>query len=242
VRGGFGRLVEALVRQLREAGGTLACDARVDAVGPAPRGTRLSGPCGAVEAREVVWAAAPPSSATGRSTSFGLLYALLKTSPGGCLPSTGFFPGASVAWLRSGEARWEGAGGLSFPAPGEERSVEGLTPVVLHWPLKLEAGAPVRKGEVADALAGRLGRIVGEEAIVWHEAATPSTLERYTGNPEGAAYGWEQSPERIGGPKRDPGSGGEDGVVLAGHWAGLGGGVIPAAVSGWRAARRLLRG
>jgi phytoene dehydrogenase-like protein len=67
------------------------------------------------------------------------------------------------------------------------------------------------------------------------EAATPSTLEGYTRNRGGAAYGWDQTPglSRL--------RHGIENLHLAGHWGEAGGGVLAAAYSGMRVAARILR-
>ena len=79
---------------------------------------------------------------------------------------------------------------------------------------------------VCPGLSGRL---------VYCEAATPATLERYTRNQGGAAYGWEQTPHvrRLRHGIRN--------LHLAGHWAETGGGVLAAAFSGMQVAARILR-
>jgi len=71
--------------------------------------------------------------------------------------------------------------------------------------------------------------------LAYCEAATPSTLERYTRNRGGAAYGWDQIPylSRV--------RHGIGNLHLAGHWAETGGGVLAAAYSGMRVAARILR-
>jgi phytoene dehydrogenase-like protein len=71
--------------------------------------------------------------------------------------------------------------------------------------------------------------------IVCCEAATPSTLEQYTRNRAGAAFGWEQTPDL---PRIRHGI---SNLHLAGHWGETGGGVLAAAYSGLRAAARILR-
>lgn len=73
------------------------------------------------------------------------------------------------------------------------------------------------------------------ERLTYCEAATPSTLERYTRNKDGAAYGWAQIPHlsRV--------RHGIDNLHLAGHWAETGGGVLAAAYSGMRVAARILK-
>ena len=71
--------------------------------------------------------------------------------------------------------------------------------------------------------------------LVHCEAATPATLERYTRNQRGAAYGWDQIPHvtRVRHGIRN--------LYLAGHWAETGGGVLAAAFSGMQVATRILR-
>jgi phytoene dehydrogenase-like protein len=72
--------------------------------------------------------------------------------------------------------------------------------------------------------------------MTYCEVATPSTLERYTRNRGGAAYGWDQIPylSRV--------RHGISNLHLVGHWAESGGGVLAAAYSGMRIAARILRG
>jgi phytoene dehydrogenase-like protein len=73
------------------------------------------------------------------------------------------------------------------------------------------------------------------QRLVHCEAATPATLERYTRNRGGAAYGWDQVPHlaRV--------RHGICNLHLVGHWAETGGGVLAAAFSGMQVAARILR-
>ncbi|HWU37960.1 MAG TPA: NAD(P)/FAD-dependent oxidoreductase, partial [Candidatus Acidoferrum sp.] len=71
--------------------------------------------------------------------------------------------------------------------------------------------------------------------LVYCGSATPSTLERFTRNRGGAAYGWEQIPH-LSRVRHGIGN-----LHLAGHWAEMGGGVLAAAYSGMRVAARILR-
>lgn len=70
---------------------------------------------------------------------------------------------------------------------------------------------------------------------VYIEAATPATLERYTANFRGAAYGWKPI------PWLRPIKTAVKNLYLAGHWDGLGGGVITATYSGFKTANEILR-
>jgi phytoene dehydrogenase-like protein len=93
-----------------------------------------------------------------------------------------------------------------------------------------------------EALANRVLRMAEKVVpgisggVVCSDAATPSTLERYTRNRGGAAFGWEHTPgfrkEVYGIPN----------LHLAGHWCEVGGGVLAAAYTGVRAANHVLEG
>jgi phytoene dehydrogenase-like protein len=70
--------------------------------------------------------------------------------------------------------------------------------------------------------------------VVHSVAATPATLERYTRNRGGAAFGWEPTP----GFRK--GTGGIPNLHFAGHWGEVGGGVLASAYTGVRAAVRIV--
>ncbi|MDI6759681.1 MAG: NAD(P)/FAD-dependent oxidoreductase [Candidatus Brocadiaceae bacterium] len=71
------------------------------------------------------------------------------------------------------------------------------------------------------------------------EAATPRTLERYTLNSRGAAYGWAVTPEQTGSGRLDHRTP-LDNLFLAGHWTNPGPGVCAVVSSGWRVANLIL--
>ncbi|MCX7114262.1 MAG: NAD(P)/FAD-dependent oxidoreductase [Proteobacteria bacterium] len=71
------------------------------------------------------------------------------------------------------------------------------------------------------------------------EAGSPRTLERYTLNHQGAAYGWAPTPGQIG-PNRPGVRGPLPGLFQAGHWARPGGGVAGVSVSAVLAAQAVL--
>lgn len=72
------------------------------------------------------------------------------------------------------------------------------------------------------------------------EAATPKTLERYTLNSKGAAYGWAVTPDQTW-RERLPHETPIENLYLAGHWTNPGPGVCAVVSSGWRAANLILR-
>lgn len=71
------------------------------------------------------------------------------------------------------------------------------------------------------------------------EAATPKTLERYTLNTDGAAYGWEVSVDQIG-DNRLPHPTPVDNLYLTGHWTRPGPGICAVVSSGWAVANLIM--
>lgn len=101
-----------------------------------------------------------------------------------------------------------------------------------------------RREEFAKTVIGRLRRFIPDidRAIEMQLIATPQTFMKYTGNYQGAMYGWESIPPQIG--LRRFGDRLADRIFLAGHWAGPVGaanyGGIPMVVfSATSAARRV---
>lgn len=76
--------------------------------------------------------------------------------------------------------------------------------------------------------------------ITVSEAATPITLERFTGNYKGAAYGWAHSPDLTGRNRLQPDTPIKE-LYLAGNWTVPGVSTAIAAVSGRRTAELIMR-
>ncbi len=80
-----------------------------------------------------------------------------------------------------------------------------------------------------------IGRSLG-----FYEAASPSTLERYTLNYQGAAFGWAKTPAQMSEiilNKKSP----LRGLYLSGHWANIGFGLPGTCYSGYETAKRMLK-
>lgn len=75
--------------------------------------------------------------------------------------------------------------------------------------------------------------------LILVEAGSPRTLERYTLNQQGAAYGFAPSPEQIG-PNRPGVTSVLPGLYHAGHWTRPGGGVVGVSVSAQLATQAIL--
>ena len=71
------------------------------------------------------------------------------------------------------------------------------------------------------------------------EAATPKTLERYTLNTHGAAYGWAVMVDQIW-ENRLPHETPIDNLYLAGHWTRPGPGITAVVASGWGVANLIM--
>jgi phytoene dehydrogenase-like protein len=69
------------------------------------------------------------------------------------------------------------------------------------------------------------------DALTFADAATPATFQRYTLAEQGAAYGWENTPDQTV-PKRLDYRTPVDGLFLAGHWTHPGTGSIRCLLSG----------
>lgn len=77
------------------------------------------------------------------------------------------------------------------------------------------------------------------DTIEYYEAATPRTMMRYTANPCGSIYGFEQSPNQVGAQRPDIYSG-IPGLYFASAWTKPGGGITPVAKCGYNAACEIL--
>jgi prolycopene isomerase len=97
------------------------------------------------------------------------------------------------------------------------------------------------KEQMLDRLIDRAGQhFVGlKESIVFAEAGTPRTMERYTRNSGGALYGWEISPSQVG-PGRLENATPIEGLHFTCHWTQPGGGIYGVVSSGIHAARSAL--
>jgi prolycopene isomerase len=75
--------------------------------------------------------------------------------------------------------------------------------------------------------------------LLFVESGSPNTLERYTANYQGAAYGWALTPEQSG-ANRVANKAPIEGLYFAGHWSTPGGGIYGVSYSGMLAAQQVL--
>lgn len=77
------------------------------------------------------------------------------------------------------------------------------------------------------------------EHLLFVESGTPRTMQRYTLNHQGSAYGWNPSPSQTG-PGRPNVKTAIPGLYLASHWTQPGGGVNGVSIAGVMAAQSIL--
>ena len=75
--------------------------------------------------------------------------------------------------------------------------------------------------------------------IVYQDSGSPTTMQRYTSNRNGAIYGWDASPKSLA--TRLAMETPVPGLFLAGHWTRPGGGVFAVITSGQIAAKRAIK-
>ncbi|MBN1951262.1 MAG: NAD(P)/FAD-dependent oxidoreductase [Bacteroidales bacterium] len=96
-----------------------------------------------------------------------------------------------------------------------------------------------KKEEVAREFITRLEKLIPgvKEHIEYYEVGTSKTVERFTLNPEGAVYGFSQTPERV---RLDPLKPIEN-LYFASAWTKVGGGFTGAIMNGYLSAYEIIR-
>ncbi len=174
----------------------------------------------------------------GVSTSFFILYAGIKGDTGRH-SSIGYFPSYDIESFFSREMEFGEDSTIGMTAASLEdksRAPEGFGTVVLHEMVET-TGRAIDKALCTEKIIKKAEKIIPgiRERIVTLDCATPKTLNRYTMNFNGAAFGWKQAPG-FRGTRRH----GIKNLYIAGHWGDMGGGVLAAAYSGARAASEIL--
>ncbi|MGR9101431.1 MAG: phytoene desaturase family protein, partial [Gammaproteobacteria bacterium] len=147
----------------------------------------------------------------------------------------------NFARTRAGEVSWISMTVPTLADPSLAPKGEHL--IMLTTLLPYDVGMPWKEAkplymgkmlEIAEqyipGLGGRLRYIDG---------GSPATMERYTQNHRGSAYGWDVTPDQVG-PNRLANRSPIAGLYFAGHWSSPGGGVYGACVSGVQTAQLVL--
>jgi len=173
----------------------------------------------------------------GISTSFFILYAGVRGKLD-AHSSLGYYPSYDMSRYFEPDMEFQADSTIGVTIASREdrhRAPHGCETVVFH---EMTGSHDILdKGKCTGRILDKAELIFPgiRERMELIEAATPSTLRRYTGNCEGAAFGWRQIPG-FKGPKRHR----INNLYVAGHWGDFGGGVLAAAYSGAKAACEIM--
>lgn len=248
VRGGFQKLVNALVKALVDNGGVflaneeisgILCD-RSRATGVQTKSGRkvyasqvisnidIRTTVGMMPGHVVDELTSDKISKTKASGSFYIAYIGVKDDlrrfdlP----PNLGYFGSYDLDGMLNSDS--DTSFGVSFPSLLDPSvAPNGCGTIVIHRPLCYSIDRSTSLKEQVDHLHRILPGIA--DKIAYYSVAGPDTLQRYTGNTHGAAYGWEQEAGFLKNLSFTRNITGNFHVV--GHWAGYGGGVLPSVLS-----------
>jgi phytoene dehydrogenase-like protein len=134
--------------------------------------------------------------------------------------------------------------GLSFPSLFDASVAPSYCgSIAIHYPLCYNENLnAINKDKIGEKLISQLGIVIPgiSEKIVYQSIAGPGTLERYTGNSLGSAYGWKQGTDFLENLSLLRNL--ADNFYLVGHWAGYGGGVMPSMLSAAKVAKTIMGG
>ncbi|MGR3309465.1 MAG: phytoene desaturase family protein [Candidatus Brocadiales bacterium] len=174
----------------------------------------------------------------GVSTSFFIVYAGIKGGFKGH-SSIGYFPSYDMEgfFTHSSALKEDSTIGITVASiEDKHRSPELCHTVVFHEMVEA-SGERLDKSKCTDIVLQKAENIIPaiKERIMVIDSASPHTLQQYTGNFNGSAFGWQQIPGFKGIREH-----GIKNLYIAGHWGGMGGGVLAAAYSGAKAAVEIL--
>lgn len=137
------------------------------------------------------------------------------------------------------EGDFKGYGGYMFRVSRDKSVIIAIIPA----PYKKGTYWVNNKSEYMESLIGSLEKHSIADLsrhIVYKDAATPSTLHRYTLNDRGASFGWAGIPSQLAVPDlRKPSF--IQGLYLTGHWTTLGTGISGVVYVGCDTAKIILR-
>jgi prolycopene isomerase len=157
--------------------------------------------------------------------------------------------------LRTGEVPKNPTLTVSIPtllddslAPPGQHILKVLVTVPYHYQERWGGNQYEKYDQIKEAFSKRILQLLESklipnlrEHILFYEAATPLTLERYTGNELGAMYGLASTPHQFG-SLRPSHQTPIPGLFQVGHYTRPSHGIVGASLSGLFAARSILKG
>ncbi len=124
---------------------------------------------------------------------------------------------------------------------GKSVGVVAITDYTSNWEGLNKDRYKAQKDRVTKILLQKLEKLIPGicDEIEYIETSTPKTIERYTLNPKGTAYGYAQIPQQTG-MYRLPNKSPIDNLYFASAWVNPGGGFTGAILSGWYCAEEIL--
>jgi phytoene dehydrogenase-like protein len=125
---------------------------------------------------------------------------------------------------------------------GKSLGVINVVDYLADWALLDSKAYARKKKEVTRILIQRLEALLpgSSDLITYCEAATPKTIQRFTLNPEGTAYGFAQTPNQAG-LRRLSEKSGIPNLYFASAWIYPGGGYSGAIWGGWLCAKEVMK-
>lgn len=175
---------------------------------------------------------------TGISSSFFIVYAGIR-GDAGPFSSAGYFPSYDMEKYFMPDMTFDEKSTIGVTVATVEdqsRAPNGCSTLVLHE-MTEASGQVLDKSACTEKIINKAESFMPgiKSRISVLDSATPKTLERYTGNFRGAAFGWRQIPGFRGARRHEIKN-----LHIAGHWGDMGSGVLAAAYSGARAAGEIL--
>lgn len=171
---------------------------------------------------------------TGISTSFFIVYIGIIGSIK-MHSSIGYFPSYNIEdyFMPGGAFKEDGTLGITVASVDDKSRAPDLCHTIVLHEMVEASYKRIDKAKCTEIIIKKAENIIPgiQERIIVLDSATPQTLQRYSGNINGSAYGWKQIPG-FRGVKRH----GIKNLYIAGHWGDMGGGVLAAAYSGAKAA------
>lgn len=141
----------------------------------------------------------------------------------------------------NGEVSWISITVPTLVDPGLAPAGEHLLMLTTLVPYCAESSWQQAKQDYMAVMVDIAAQYIPElkQHIRFMEGGSPTTMQRYTQNYQGAAYGWDVIPTQVD-PVRAKNASPVTGLYFAGHWSSPGCGVYGVSVSGMRVAQRLL--